>query len=574
MFDFSMFDLTKGVSRESLLEQKRKLLEGKNLDGATKSYLEGLNTYSIDKLFKDYDKDGNGFITTDEASLIEVDFSDEEDDSEKISKEDFLKTDFPNLQGADLEKIFEYLDTDGDGLISKTELENLTLDEIQNFKPAAEGIKPEETTETPETNEVAPINDIGNDFDAGNYNYNSGGGGGGGGNYDAGTDKAGSLSEQIQQLEQQKGQERTNAETAIKGKEDEITAAIAEDEQVAALKEEYETKTKEIDDRLSEENIKLSQAKDDLMNTETAIADKTSRIEYKKERIGQLNSSISEKESEMNSLSTSTGDPEVDTANANKKSRLQSDIASLKDQLKQAEDEKEQLEAELTELEAKKTQLEADMPQIETAIKELEDQKEALLKEIYDKASPETQEKIDAIKEEIQTLKSNLETKIQEIDGKIVDLKAQLSAEEIQKEKDEARRAEILGSVATMTEADFALYGIKANQIGRFQRMTPEMQAATIDLLEYARQNGIHVSLTDTFRTNAEQADLYRRKPGLAARPGTSRHEFGLAIDISVAGGDANYTRLGNYWASRYGQNNWGGNWSSPHEPWHFQLNR
>jgi secretion/DNA translocation related TadE-like protein len=41
------------------------------------------------------------------------------------------------------------------------------------------------------------------------------------------------------------------------------------------------------------------------------------------------------------------------------------------------------------------------------------------------------------------------------------------------------------------------------------------------------------------FRTRAEQADLYREKPGLAAPPGHSNHEIGLAADIGYPSEDA-----------------------------------
>jgi hypothetical protein len=40
-----------------------------------------------------------------------------------------------------------------------------------------------------------------------------------------------------------------------------------------------------------------------------------------------------------------------------------------------------------------------------------------------------------------------------------------------------------------------------------------------------------HAWFTDTFRSYASQVDLYERKPGLAARPGTSIHGIGYAVD-------------------------------------------
>lgn len=43
---------------------------------------------------------------------------------------------------------------------------------------------------------------------------------------------------------------------------------------------------------------------------------------------------------------------------------------------------------------------------------------------------------------------------------------------------------------------------------------------------------GVPIQLSSAGRTHAEQVDLYRRKPGLAAKPGHSLHEKGLAIDV------------------------------------------
>jgi hypothetical protein len=46
---------------------------------------------------------------------------------------------------------------------------------------------------------------------------------------------------------------------------------------------------------------------------------------------------------------------------------------------------------------------------------------------------------------------------------------------------------------------------------------------------------GQPIVVTGAYRSEAQQADLYRRKPGLAAPPGSSYHERGLAIDINTS---------------------------------------
>ena len=56
---------------------------------------------------------------------------------------------------------------------------------------------------------------------------------------------------------------------------------------------------------------------------------------------------------------------------------------------------------------------------------------------------------------------------------------------------------------------------------------------------EYGEKTGRSILLKSGFRSRAQQEALYRSKPpGMAAKPGNSLHEFGLAVDINSA--DAN----------------------------------
>lgn len=48
----------------------------------------------------------------------------------------------------------------------------------------------------------------------------------------------------------------------------------------------------------------------------------------------------------------------------------------------------------------------------------------------------------------------------------------------------------------------------------------------------YFAHFGSRPCITDSYRSLAAQIDVYRRKPGLAAHPGTSNHGWGLALDL------------------------------------------
>lgn len=64
--------------------------------------------------------------------------------------------------------------------------------------------------------------------------------------------------------------------------------------------------------------------------------------------------------------------------------------------------------------------------------------------------------------------------------------------------------------------------------------------------------------VTDGYRTREQQEELYRRKPRFAAKPGTSQHEFGRAVDLQPHDFDPRIL-------SKFGLRAIAG------EPWHLQ---
>lgn len=79
-------------------------------------------------------------------------------------------------------------------------------------------------------------------------------------------------------------------------------------------------------------------------------------------------------------------------------------------------------------------------------------------------------------------------------------------------------------------------------------------------LFDAVKAQGGTLSMSDGFRTRAQQAAAYANKPGLAAPPGGSWHERGLAADI---GGDL---QLAHQLAPRFGLR-----FPMGYEPWHIQ---
>ncbi len=93
---------------------------------------------------------------------------------------------------------------------------------------------------------------------------------------------------------------------------------------------------------------------------------------------------------------------------------------------------------------------------------------------------------------------------------------------------------------------------------------------------QYRARFGTDICMTDGYRSYAAQVAVRQRKPGLAARPGTSEHGFGLAVDVCggvEAQGDGYWWLRENAatfgwenppWAQRDGR--------GPFEPWHWEY--
>jgi hypothetical protein len=84
------------------------------------------------------------------------------------------------------------------------------------------------------------------------------------------------------------------------------------------------------------------------------------------------------------------------------------------------------------------------------------------------------------------------------------------------------------------------------------------------------------ICVTDSYRSYSEQVSVYRRKPGLAAVPGTSEHGWGKAVDL--CGGVERFGTSAHQWmrdnAPRFGfiHPEWARQGGSRPEPWHWEF--
>ncbi len=78
------------------------------------------------------------------------------------------------------------------------------------------------------------------------------------------------------------------------------------------------------------------------------------------------------------------------------------------------------------------------------------------------------------------------------------------------------------------------------HQVGdtRHKLWAPAAESLT-RMMADAKRDGVTIGITDSYRPYAEQVDLARRKGlysqgGLAAKPGTSDHGWGMAADLDL----------------------------------------
>ncbi len=86
-------------------------------------------------------------------------------------------------------------------------------------------------------------------------------------------------------------------------------------------------------------------------------------------------------------------------------------------------------------------------------------------------------------------------------------------------------------------------------------------------MLADAKKDGVKIGITDSYRSYAEQVDVARRKGlysqgGLAAKPGTSDHGWGMAVDLDL-------NNKAQAWMRANGEK-YGFEEDTPREPWHW----
>ena len=121
---------------------------------------------------------------------------------------------------------------------------------------------------------------------------------------------------------------------------------------------------------------------------------------------------------------------------------------------------------------------------------------------------------------------------------------------------------------------DLAAYGngkVPPNALGQVGNTGHRLWAPAAEQLNSmiadAKRDGVKIGITDSYRPYDEQVDLARRKGlysqgGLAAKPGTSDHGWGMAVDLDL-------NSKAQAWMRQHGKE-YGFEEDTPREPWHW----
>jgi LAS superfamily LD-carboxypeptidase LdcB len=111
--------------------------------------------------------------------------------------------------------------------------------------------------------------------------------------------------------------------------------------------------------------------------------------------------------------------------------------------------------------------------------------------------------------------------------------------------------------------------------IGGGHQLEARAAASWLELAAKARDQGLVLEVNSSFRSMEEQTLLWQAyqagQGNLAAKPGYSNHQNGIALDVAVGG---SFTSTAYKWlaanAPAYGWINTGKTFSQP-EPWHWE---
>lgn len=345
-------------------------------------------------------------------------------------------------------KYFDSIDKDNNGVLSKNEIEDLSLRDADNTNISDEdlqsltdeifsdldlglgaGDENPDIDDTPITEGDTPPSS-GDSHNSGSNNY--------GNNYDTksnttSTQKAATLEE----LQEQKKKKETDLSSSRKNLK---TIYSQGDENVNKAKAKYDEAVQN-DEKISKE-LKERQSKNsaDITAKEQEIGSFKAELVDIKASISSYNSTISAKESEIAALKAS-----LENLDPNKEdtSKLKSEIQA---KITQAETEKEEAQNKLNEATQKEKDLESKISASEKELATLNDEKKAIDSEISNNCSEDTKTALseyNLAKEEADKAIGEAEKNVESLETEIKELDKQINEKQANKIQNEYRQTKL-----------------------------------------------------------------------------------------------------------------------------------
>ena len=369
-------------------------------------------------------------------------------DIENITKEDFLKNakdeDLHNeklgrfwgiIGESDPGEIFDKIDEDGDGKLSKEELnkfaladgnaDNLSITDLSalvdqkvllenanevlgNTEEYPE-VNPTDTTE--ETQDTQPTNPASPSTPSNGGNYDSGNSGNSGDVTPTVPDSKERTVEQInaeiKEQETSKTELKTKAEGEIDAEQKKIDDAVKDSDLSDDFKKEYESENKRLDEEISNKDKEIEEQN-------SAYQDYSAQADALKTAISDISSQISELEGKMGSLEGEDSadlkakyQTSIDNLNAEKE-KLEADEQTAREKADEAKEKAEALKGEKADLEKEKDEI------LDTLGEKFKDEK--------DKAE-KIKEDVKEYQDNIKTIRAELEKNVATVDANIQKLK-------------------------------------------------------------------------------------------------------------------------------------------------------
>jgi|GEM_PF-939975 len=371
-------------------------------------------------------------VNSSELSNAKYDELEEMMNKEINSNNSDKKTFWENLKQFGLKSFFNKLDTNQDGKVDDTELNELasqdgnskdiSTDDLQKFLSNAGSGEQTATdflmnTDTPPNSSEGvgssdKASSTGNNNSGNTVNSNSS-------SQQATSSNASgtTLEEKIQNLETK---EIPDCEKSIQS----ITQKAQGDEENARNEL---TKAIENDSKISQElKTKSSEMQTKLMDLTNKISDTDSKISQKDSELSSIDGSITETESQKNGLSTNSDNKEINEKNTKLIASLDSQIGELRKKKEAIQKEKETLLNDKTQLESEKQILEQENQQLQAEIAQ---------------ASPEAQKAIQDCNTKIQDIQAKKTQDLSGVQQKLDANKAELIKLKQEKGNQEAKKA-------------------------------------------------------------------------------------------------------------------------------------